>query len=68
LSKPQQQQAPAKKKKARSRAELYELSASSARLKNRKCPRCGSIMASHSQPVQRWVCGSCSFTDYGQKP
>ncbi|HZY46246.1 MAG TPA: 30S ribosomal protein S27ae [Candidatus Bathyarchaeia archaeon] len=49
------------------RSELYDISGSSAKLKNRKCPRCGSIMAAHKQPSQRWVCGSCSFTDYGQK-
>jgi len=35
-----------------------------AKLKNRKCPRCGSIMAFHKSPVERWTCGSCSFTDF----
>ncbi|HEY4823078.1 MAG TPA: 30S ribosomal protein S27ae [Candidatus Bathyarchaeia archaeon] len=51
----------------RMRSELYETTPTSVRLKNRKCPRCGSVMASHSQPTQRWVCGSCSFTDYGTR-
>jgi len=46
------------------RSELYEVSATAAKLKNRKCPRCGAVMAAHSKPVQRWVCGACSFTDY----
>jgi small subunit ribosomal protein S27Ae len=34
------------------------------KLKNRKCPRCGNIMAYHTKPVARWTCGSCSFTDF----
>jgi small subunit ribosomal protein S27Ae len=34
------------------------------KLKNRKCPRCGNIMAFHKAPVERWTCGSCSFTDF----
>ncbi|HEV2118773.1 MAG TPA: 30S ribosomal protein S27ae [Candidatus Bathyarchaeia archaeon] len=56
-----------KQKKLRMRSELYEISGSTTKLKNRKCPRCGSVMASHKQPTQRWVCGACSFTDYGAK-
>ncbi|HKM77631.1 MAG TPA: 30S ribosomal protein S27ae [Candidatus Bathyarchaeia archaeon] len=35
-----------------------------AKLKNRKCSRCGNIMALHKTPVERWTCGSCSFTDF----
>ncbi|HVH14912.1 MAG TPA: 30S ribosomal protein S27ae [Candidatus Angelobacter sp.] len=54
-------------KKHKMRGELYDLTGSVAKLKNRKCPRCGSVMALHGGTVQRWVCGSCSFTDYGQK-
>ena len=34
------------------------------KLRNRKCPRCGNIMAYHKNPVERWTCGSCSFTDF----
>ena len=57
-----------KAKKRRMRGELYDLTGSVAKLKNRKCPRCGSVMAFHGGgAAQRWVCGSCSFTDYGQK-
>lgn len=60
-------EAPSKKpeKKARS-SSLYEYDyeKSTVKLKNRKCPRCGSIMAYHKMPVQRWTCGSCSYTDY----
>lgn len=54
-----------KKPKARLSA-LYEADASkgTVKLKNRKCPRCGSIMAYHKAPVERWTCGSCSFTDF----
>ncbi|TMI22922.1 30S ribosomal protein S27ae [Candidatus Bathyarchaeota archaeon] len=64
-------QAPApakpKQKKRRMRSELYEISGSATKLRNRKCPRCGSVMASHKQPTERWVCGACSFTDYAPK-
>lgn len=34
------------------------------RLKNKVCPRCGSIMAHHLQPAERWHCGKCSFTEF----
>src|SRR2546425_9156500 len=68
----QQKQAPKepqkpKAKKSRMRGDLYDLSGAVAKLKNRKCPRCGSVMAFHGGNAQRWVCGSCRFTDYGQK-
>jgi len=45
---------------------LYEIDnqKGTAKLKNRKCPRCGNIMAFHKVPVERWTCGSCSFTDF----
>ena len=45
---------------------LYEVDSEKGRikLKNRKCPRCGNIMAYHKSPVERWTCGSCSFTDF----
>ncbi len=45
---------------------LYEVNSDKGtiKLKNRKCPRCGNIMAFHKSPVERWTCGSCSFTDF----
>jgi small subunit ribosomal protein S27Ae len=45
---------------------LYELDSQKGtiKLKNRKCSRCGNIMAYHKSPVERWTCGSCSFTDF----
>jgi len=64
---PAKEPAKPKAKKHRMRGDLYDLSGAVAKLKNRKCPRCGSVMASHGGTAQRWVCGSCSFTDYGQK-
>jgi len=67
MSKPQAQPSAPKKKKHKMRSELYEIASTAAKLRNRKCPRCGAVMATHSQPVQRWVCGSCSFTDYGAR-
>src|SRR5256884_4491689 len=56
-----------KAKKHRMRGDLYDLSGAVAKLKNRKCPRCGSVMAFHGGTAQRWVCGSWRFSDYGQK-
>lgn len=61
-----QQQPKQKAKKLKMRSELYEITGAVAKLKNRKCPRCGSVMAFH-KTGQRWVCGSCSFTDYVAK-
>jgi len=45
---------------------LYEIDEKkgTVKLRNRKCPRCGNIMAFHKSPVERWTCGSCSFTDF----
>jgi small subunit ribosomal protein S27Ae len=56
-----------KKKQPQARLSgLYELDSQKGtmKLKNRKCPRCGNIMAYHKAPVERWTCGSCSFTDF----
>ncbi|HUK28100.1 MAG TPA: 30S ribosomal protein S27ae [Candidatus Acidoferrales bacterium] len=49
---------------------LYDLDQQKGtiKLKNRKCPRCGNIMAYHKNPVERWTCGSCSFTDFVKAP
>jgi small subunit ribosomal protein S27Ae len=55
------------KKEPKSRLNaLYEVDSGKGtiKLKNRKCPRCGNIMAFHKAPVERWTCGSCSFTDF----
>lgn len=32
--------------------------------KNKKCPRCGSFMAHHTKPVERWHCGNCGYTEF----
>src|SRR3989449_11109399 len=66
-AKPKAEPQKPKAKKHRMRGDLYDLTGAVAKLKNRKCPRCGSVMAFHGGNAQRWVCGSCSFTDYGQK-
>jgi small subunit ribosomal protein S27Ae len=61
---------PAGKKEHEARAaKLYDLDAAKGqiKLKNKKCPRCGSFMAHHKNPMDRWTCGSCSFTDYVEK-
>ncbi len=52
------------KKEKRFRSQLYEYdyNTGTIRLKNRICPRCGSVMAYHRWPVPRWHCGKCSYT------
>ena len=37
------------------------------KLKNKKCPRCGSVMAHHVKPVERWHCGKCGYTEFLSK-
>ena len=37
----------------------YDYEKGTIKLKNRLCPRCGKVMARHSD---RWACGSCQFT------
>ena len=37
----------------------YDYEKGTIRLKNKLCPRCGKVMARHSD---RWACGSCQFT------
>ncbi len=63
-----EQQVAKKEREARA-AKLYDLDAvkGQAKLKNKKCPRCGNFMGHHKSPVERWTCGSCSFTDYVEK-
>jgi small subunit ribosomal protein S27Ae len=61
---------PAVKKQHEARAaKLYDLDAAKGqvKLKNKKCPRCGNFMAHHRNPVDRWTCGSCTFTEYAEK-
>ncbi|MEB3862110.1 MAG: 30S ribosomal protein S27ae [Desulfurococcales archaeon] len=45
---------------------VYEVDFNSwtIKLKNKKCPRCGSIMAHHMKPVERWHCGKCGYTEF----
>jgi len=47
-----------------SRVYEYDSEKGTIKLRNRKCPRCGNIMAYHKAPVRRYTCGSCSYTDY----
>ncbi|BCU67220.1 30S ribosomal protein S27 [Sulfolobales archaeon HS-7] len=42
----------------------YEISSKGVKLKNKKCPRCGSVMAHHMKPVERWTCGKCYYTEF----
>ena len=45
---------------------LYEVDYDSwtIKRKNKKCPRCGSFMAHHLKPVERWHCGKCGYTEF----
>lgn len=63
------EQQPAKKQPEARASHLYDLDLTKGqiKLKNKKCPRCGNFMAHHKNPVDRWTCGSCSFTDYAEK-
>jgi len=47
-----------------SRVYEYDSEKGTIKLRNRKCPRCGNIMAYHKAPVRRYTCGSCSYTDF----
>ncbi len=47
-----------------SKAYEYDSEKGTIKLRNRKCPRCGNIMAHHKAPVRRYTCGSCSYTDF----
>jgi len=42
----------------------YDYKTGKIKLKNKKCPRCGSIMAHHLKPVERWACGKCGYTEF----
>lgn len=55
-----------KKAPAARLSKVYEIDSAKWTLKfcNRKCPRCGNIMAYHKNPVKRYTCGSCSYTDF----
>jgi small subunit ribosomal protein S27Ae len=44
---------------------LYEVDQNGIiKRKNRKCPKCGSFMAHHLKPVERWHCGKCNYTEF----
>lgn len=42
----------------------YDYETGKIRLKNKKCPRCGRVMAHHLKPVERWHCGHCNYTEF----
>lgn len=55
-----------KKKKEVGVWKLYEYDYKTGKitLRNRKCPRCGKIMANHKSAIERWACGECGYTEY----
>ncbi|MFN3804187.1 MAG: 30S ribosomal protein S27ae [Pyrobaculum sp.] len=52
------------KKKLPRAATWYELEKGVFKFKKRFCPKCGSVMAFHKEPVARWHCGKCGFTQF----
>ena len=52
------------KKKERKACDYYEIRGETLTAKLRKCPRCGGFMAHHKEPIARWACGGCSYTEY----
>ena len=44
----------------------YDYKKGSIKLKNRKCPRCGNIMAHHKAPFERGRCGGCHYTEIAE--
>lgn len=42
----------------------YDYETGKIKLKNKKCPRCNSIMAYHKKPIERWACGKCGYTEF----
>ncbi|MGQ9514042.1 MAG: 30S ribosomal protein S27ae [Thermoproteota archaeon] len=43
---------------------LYKLEGGKVKMSNKKCPRCGKVMAFHKEPKSRWTCGGCQYTEY----
>ncbi len=42
----------------------YEIKGEKLSHRLKKCPRCGSFMANHKGPQQRWACGKCGYTEF----
>jgi small subunit ribosomal protein S27Ae len=49
-------------KRFRSQIYEYDYKTGTIRLKNRLCPRCGTVMAFHKAGKPRWHCGKCNYT------
>jgi len=46
---------------------LYKIDGGTVKLTNKKCPRCGKVMAFHKDPQARWACGGCQYTEYAKR-
>ncbi len=57
---------PEKGKKKVGKYSRYTISGDKLERKNKSCPKCGSgvFMAKHKD---RYSCGTCSYTEWGQK-
>lgn len=65
--KPKTEEKPKKGEKQKGGKKIYtyyEIVGDKMNRKLKKCPRCGSFMGLHKEQQPRWVCGSCSYTDY----
>lgn len=56
----------AEQKKKRGVWNYYQVDLKEMKVKllRRKCPRCGEIMAFHSQGRKRYYCGKCHYTEF----
>lgn len=41
-----------------------DLQKKEVKLTKKKCPRCGNILAFHSEGRKRYYCGSCHYTEF----
>jgi len=58
---------PKEEKGKRGAWNLYKIEGGTAKLTNKKCPRCGKVMAFHKEPQARWACGGCQYTEFAKR-
>jgi small subunit ribosomal protein S27Ae len=55
------------KERGRGAWDIYKIENGAVKLTNRKCQRCGKVMAFHKNPQARWSCGGCQYTEYAKR-
>ena len=56
-----------KGKEKRGAWDIYKIEGGTVKLTNKKCPRCGKVMAFHKEPQARWACGGCQYTEFAKR-